>query len=71
MTFIEYLKRPGALSRSEICSGLGITAGRLSQLNTKAWTPELALKMEALTRGALSASDLCPVIAQARGEKAA
>lgn len=66
MTLLEYLKRPGAMNRAEICDGLGITPGRLSQLKAAPWPPELALKMEKLTRGALSASDLCPVIKQAR-----
>ena len=67
MTLAEYIKRPGALSRSALCEGLAITPGRLSQLRASTeWPPELALKLESLTRGAISASEICPVVARAR-----
>lgn len=67
MTLQEYLARPGALSRSEICAGIGVSAGRLSQLRASTdWPPELALKLEQVTRGAVCASDISPIIAQAR-----
>lgn len=68
MTLQDYIARPGALTRPALCAALGISAGRLSQLrDSKDWPPELALKAEAATHGALSASDLSPVVAAARG----
>lgn len=66
MTLQDYLKRPGALSRSQLCEGLGVTNARLSQLNGKPWPPHLALKMEKLTCGAVCASDLSPIVKDAR-----
>ena len=67
MTLHDYVRRPGALTRTELCDGLGISAGRLSQLrDLRDWPPELALKLERVTHGAISASEICPVIAQAR-----
>ena len=68
MTLTEYLKRPGSLSRSQICEGLGISPSRLSHLRYSiAWPPALALAAEELTHGALSASDLSPIVRRARG----
>lgn len=68
MTLQDYLDRPDALSRSELCEALGISNGRFSQLKNdgKDWPPELALKAEEATGGLLSASDLSGIIAQAR-----
>ena len=63
----QYLKRNGALSLGDLSKKLGVTKGRLSQLrNSKDWPPELALKAEENTAGALDASELSPIIAQAR-----
>lgn len=68
MDLKTYLDRPGALSRSQLCDKLGISAGRLSQLRDLAdWPPELALKLEEATCGAICASDISPIIAKARG----
>lgn len=67
MTLREYLTRPDALPRAELCEALGITAGRLSQLNDITdWPPALALKLEDATGGAVSASDISSLIAKAR-----
>lgn len=67
MSVSDYFKRPGAMTRAELSAALGISEGRLSQLRDKPWPPELAMKAEAETRGALSASELSPIVAQARG----
>lgn len=67
MTLQEYLDRPDALGRTALCEALGISNGRLSQLRDfESWPPELALKLEEVTGGAVSASDVSPVIAKAR-----
>lgn len=67
MNLSQYLARPGALTRQELCAQLGISNGRLSQLRELTdWPPELALQLEEVTRGAISASDVSPIIAKAR-----
>lgn len=68
MTLETYLERPDALSLTKLAAEIGISKGRLSQLNKPGaeWPPELALRAEKATQGALSASALSPVIAQAR-----
>lgn len=67
MTLQEYLNQPDALTRSALCERLGISNGRLSQLRDLTdWPPELALRLEEVTAGAISASDVSPIIAQAR-----
>ena len=67
MTLADYMKRPGAITRPALLDGLGISNGRLSQLmHESEWPAPLALKLEALTRGAFNASDLSPVIGEAR-----
>jgi hypothetical protein len=67
MTLDAYLKRDGAETLTDLSAKLGITKGRLSQLRESTdWPPELALKAESETDGALNASDLSPVIADAR-----
>ncbi len=67
MTLQEYLDRPDAMNRTELCGALGISNGRLSQLrDLKDWPPELALRLEEATGGAINASDVSPIIAQAR-----
>ena len=72
MTLATYLTRPGAKSLTALATEIGISKGRLSQLRTSQdWPPELALKVEQMTGGGVNASDICPVIAQARQTGAA
>lgn len=72
MNLATYLDRPSAKSLTALATEIGVSKGRLSQLRTSTdWPPELALKVEAVTGGAVSASDICPVIAQARQTGAA
>lgn len=68
MTLDAYLEPEGAKSLTALSIEVGISKGRLSQLRnvTGAWPPELALKIEAATDGALDASILSSVVAQAR-----
>jgi hypothetical protein len=67
MTLDEYLKRDGAPSLTDLSAKLEVSKGRLSQLReSKDWPPELALRAEQHTGGILNASELSPVIAQAR-----
>jgi DNA-binding transcriptional regulator YdaS (Cro superfamily) len=67
MTLSEYLERDGAPSLTDLSVRLGISKGRLSQLRDSVeWPPELALKIEEHTDGGLDASELSPIIAQAR-----
>jgi hypothetical protein len=67
MTLDTYLKREGAVSLTDLSAAIGISKGRLSQLrNSTDWPPELAMKAEEVTEGALDASVLSPVIAKAR-----
>ena len=70
MTLSQYLEADGSLSRNDLCAKLGITKGRLSQLKDADWPPDLALKAETETAGALNASDLSPIIARARKDAA-
>jgi hypothetical protein len=63
----EYLKRPGAMSLTDLSAMLGVSKGRLSQLRKASdWPPELAMKAEEKTGGALDAAKLSPIIAKAR-----
>lgn len=70
MTLDQYLNGEGALSRAELSKKLEITRGRLSQLKNADWPPELALKAEEETGGALDASVLSSIIARARKDAA-
>ncbi len=66
-TLDEYLSAAGAQTLTKLSTALGVSKGRLSQLrNARDWPPDLALKVEMETGGALSASDLSPLIAKAR-----
>lgn len=69
MTLDAYFKRPDALSRTKLAEAIGISKGRLSQLtkHEQEWPPELALRVEVATDGAIDASRISRVIAQARG----
>lgn len=72
MTLDKYLSSTGAKSLTALSVAVGISKGRLSQLrNATEWPPELAMKVEAATDGALNASSLSPVVAQARNGVAA
>jgi DNA-binding transcriptional regulator YdaS (Cro superfamily) len=67
MTLDQYLKRDDAPTMTALAEKIGVSTGRLSQLRDKTdWPPDLALKAEAATGGALSASGLSDVIARAR-----
>lgn len=72
MTLDTYLAGSGAKSLTALSVAVGISKGRLSQLrNATEWPPELAMKVEAATNGALNASALSSVVAQARNGIAA
>ena len=72
MTLKQYLATDGALSRTELCERLGISNGRLSQLNDATadskdeWPADLALKAEEATGGIMDASTLSSIVARAR-----
>jgi DNA-binding transcriptional regulator YdaS (Cro superfamily) len=67
MTLDTYLDGTGAKSLTALSIEIGISKGRLSQLrHSTDWPPELAMKIENATDGKLNASELSPVIAQAR-----
>ncbi len=65
MTIKEYAKAQG-LTLRDMAERLEVHPSRLSQLEGTAWPAELALKVEEVTGGAVSASDLSPVVAKAR-----
>lgn len=72
MTLETYLKRPDAMKLSQLAAAIGISKGRMTQLRQNGdWTPELALKAEAETGGAINASLLNATIAKARQTGAA
>lgn len=71
MTLSEYLDKEGAPSLTDLSVKLGVSKGRLSQLRDAVdWPPDLALKVEQETAGALDASRLSPIIARARKDAA-
>lgn len=71
MTLSQYLDRSDAPSLTDLSARLGVSKGRLSQLRDATdWPPDLALKVEAETGGALDASLLSPIIARARKDAA-
>ena len=67
MTLNEYLKREG-LTLETFGERIGVTKGRLSQLNNGPgdWPPDLALNVEEKTGGEIDAAELSPIIARAR-----
>jgi len=66
MTLDAYLNRTENTA-TELAKAIGISKGRLSQIRGgEPCTPALALKIETATGGAVSASKLSTVIAQAR-----
>ena len=67
MTLDAYFKQPDAKSQTAIAAAAGVSKGRLSQIKGGApCPPDLALRIESATGGAVSASELSHVIAQAR-----
>ena len=67
MTLDAYLGSTGSKTLTALSEEMGVSKGRLSQLRAVTdWPPELALKAEIATNGALNASALSPVIAAAR-----
>lgn len=66
MTLDAYLKQDG-IKAGDLARAIGVSKGRLSQIRGgEKCPPELALKIEAATGGAVSASALSHVIALAR-----
>lgn len=66
-TLDTYLDRDGSKKLTALAAAVGISKGRLSQLrNATEWPPELAMKIEKETGGALDAAALSSVVAQAR-----
>ena len=71
VTLDEYLNRDGAISLTDLSAKIGLSKGRLSQLRKEAdWPPDIALKVETETGGALDASFLSTIIARARKDAA-
>jgi DNA-binding transcriptional regulator YdaS (Cro superfamily) len=71
MTLREFLERPAAPTLTELSISLGVSKGRLSQLQDDLnWPAELALTAEQVTGGALSAAHLSPTVARARAQAA-
>lgn len=67
MTLSQFLDTGGAPSLTDLAEKIGISKGRLSQLRDSVeWPPDLALKAEEQTKGALDAARLSPIIARAR-----
>ena len=66
------IDRPDAMNATQLAEALGISKGRMSQIRTGGqWPVELALAAERVTGGALDASLLNPLVAQARTSGAA
>ena len=67
MTLDTYLRQQGAVSLTDLAKRIGVSKGRLSQIRGgEPCPPALALQIETATEGAVSASALSHVIAQAR-----
>lgn len=67
MTLDTYLSVAGAKSLTALSLEMGVSKGRLSQLrHSIEWPPELALKAERATSGALDAANLSRIVADAR-----
>lgn len=67
MRLSQYLERKGSLSLTDLSAKLGVSKGRLSQLRDDVnWPPDLALKAEEQTNGALDAAFLSPTVDRAR-----
>ncbi|MBO9380423.1 hypothetical protein GG804_27035 [Sphingomonas histidinilytica] len=67
MTLDTYLASDGAKSLTALAAEIAISKGRLSQLRHSIdWPPDLALKVESATSGAINASSISKIIAAAR-----
>ena len=67
MTLDDYLRADGSKTLTALSKEIGVSKGRLSQLRKeKHCPPELALRLEAATGGALNASNLSPIVFDAR-----
>lgn len=67
MTLDAYLRQPAAKTLTDLASEVGVSKGRLSQIRGAGkCPPELALRIENATNGAVSATVMSHVIAQAR-----
>jgi hypothetical protein len=67
MKLSQFLERSDAPSLTDLSVKMGVSKGRLSQLRDSVdWPPDLALKAETETEGALDAAELSPIIARAR-----
>lgn len=67
MTLSDYLATPGAKTLTALSLEVEVSKGRLSQLrDATEWPPELAMKVEKATDGALNATVLSKVVASAR-----
>lgn len=72
MKLDTYLRRDGALSLTELAERVGVSKARLSQLRKEPEiAPDMALKLEGATDGALNASEMSKIVAQARSGMAA
>ena len=66
MTLHNYLN-DSKRTLTEVALAAGVSTGRLSQLrHATSWPADLALKIEAVTDGALNASFLSDTVAKAR-----
>jgi len=72
MSLEAYFARPDAMNATQLAERLGISKGRMSQIRADGkWPVELALAAERVTGGAINASMLNPLIAEARRTGAA
>ena len=69
-TLDTYLNTEGAPTLTALSAAIGISKGRLSQLrHSTEWPADLALKVEAETKGLVNASVLSATVAMARKRK--
>jgi DNA-binding transcriptional regulator YdaS (Cro superfamily) len=71
LTLSQFLDTNGAPSLTDLAEKIGISKGRLSQLKSETdWPPDIALKIEAATHGAIDASAMSTIIQRARKDAA-
>ena len=67
MTLREYFERKNSLTVREMANLLGVSDARVRRMRLdNAASPNVALKIERITQGLVSASDLSAVIKEAR-----
>lgn len=67
LSLSQFLDTAGAPSLTDLAEKIGISKGRLSQLKSETdWPPDIALKIEAATNGAIDASAVSTIIQRAR-----